>query len=307
MRRTPFTLEQIRSFVAVADKEHISQAAASLFLTQAAVTQQLRHFERAVGLQLFERGGRRVRLTDAGRSLADTCRAALRAIEVVDETASAMKELEAGSIHIGASPTCASYYLPAHLAEFTRRFPGIRLDVAVAPTAELNRRVVAGSLDCAVIEGETDPALVAVQLADDELVFVAHRDHPVSQLARISAADLEKHRYMRRGPEFSAERYVREVLGETYDRLETLNLGHPEYVRAATVAGLGFSALSQRAVANDLATGLLKRLPLPPIVRAISAVRRAARGGPAQEAFWELITGVSIGSSARISADGQRS
>jgi DNA-binding transcriptional LysR family regulator len=300
-------LEQLRSFVAVADREHISQAAASLFLTQAAVTQQLRHFERAVGLQLLERDGRRVRLTDAGRALAETCRAALRSIDVVDETAGAMKQLEAGSIHIGASPTCASYYLPPRLADFTQRFPRIRLDVAVAPSAEMNRRVVAGSLDCAVIEGEPDPALTAVQLAQDELVFVAHRDHPLSHLRRVTAADLGNHRYMRRGPEFSAERLVREVLGETYDRLETLNLGHPEYVRAATVAGLGFSALSKRAVENDISTGVLKRLPLPAVMRAISAVRRTARGGPAQEAFWELLTGVTVTASARISADEHRS
>jgi DNA-binding transcriptional LysR family regulator len=179
--------------------------------------------------------------------------------------------------------------------------------VVVAPSAELNRRVVAGSLDCAVIEGEPDPALVAVQLAQDELVFVAHRDHPLSRLHRVTAADLANHRYMRRGPEFSAESLVRDVLGETYDRLETLNLGHPEYVRAATVAGLGFSALSRLAVEHDLSTKVLKRLPLPSVMRAISAVRRTSRGGPAQEAFWELLTGALAGSSARISADGQRS
>ena len=83
MRKPAFTLEQLRSFVAVAENEHISRAAASLFLTQAAVTQQLHHFEQAVGLQLLERDGRRVRLTDAGRSLAETCRAALRSVEVV--------------------------------------------------------------------------------------------------------------------------------------------------------------------------------------------------------------------------------
>src|SRR5712691_7097674 len=103
MARPSFSLEQVRSFVAVAEHEHISRAAASLFLTQAAVSQQVRHFERAVGLQLLERDGRRVRLTDAGRSLADACRAALRAVEVMDDTAKAMKELEAGSLHAGAT------------------------------------------------------------------------------------------------------------------------------------------------------------------------------------------------------------
>ena len=143
MRKPAYTLEQLRSFVAVAETEHISRAAASLYLTQGAVTQQVRHFERAVGLQLLERDGRRVRLTDAGRALAEACRAALRSVEVMDDTAQAMKELQAGSLHVGASPTCATYYLPPHLAEFTRRHPGIKLNVLVEPSAELNRRVFA--------------------------------------------------------------------------------------------------------------------------------------------------------------------
>src|SRR5437762_13829961 len=173
MRKPAFTLEQLRSFVAVAESEHISRAAASLFLTQGAVTQQIRHFERAVGRQLLERDGRRVRLTDAGRSLAEACRGALRAVQVMDETAQAIRELEAGSLHVGASPTCATYYLPALLAEFTRRHPAVKLDVVVAPTMELNRRVLAGSLDCAVIEGEASAGLTSVELSADELIRVA--------------------------------------------------------------------------------------------------------------------------------------
>jgi DNA-binding transcriptional LysR family regulator len=302
--RHAYTLEQLHSFVAVAEGEHISRAAASLFLTQAAVTQQLQHFERAVGLQLLERDGRRVRLTDAGRSLAEACRAAMRAIEVVDETAQAAKQLQAGSLHVGASPTCATYYLPPHLAEFTLRHPGVKLVMTVEPTSELNRRVAAGTLDCAVIEGEPDPELVVFQLASDELVLVAHRDHPLSQLRRVTQADFTRYRYLGRGPQWSAERNVRDMLGGAYDQVDALNLGHPEYVRAAAVAGLGFAALSRRAVASDISAGLLKRLPVPGVVRPINAVRRHARGGPAQEAFWKLLTGGNVVSSGRMPSDG---
>ena len=305
MRKPSFTLEQVRSFVEVAQTEHISRAAANLYLTQAAVTQQVRHFEKAVGLELLERDGRRVRLTDAGQSLAEACRGALRALEIVDDTARAIQHLEAGSLHVGASPTCASYYLPSHLAEFTRRYPSVKLDVAVAPTGELNRRVVAGSLDCAVIEGDPDPSLVSVELSPDELLLVAHPDHPLSHLRRVAPSDLLRYRYMRRGPEFSAERHVRKMLGDAYDRFESLNLGHHEYVRAATLAGLGWAALPKRAVASDIRLGILKGLAAPPIVRMISVVRRRSQGGPAQEAFWALLTGGQEPASGKISSDGR--
>jgi len=303
VRKPAYTLEQLRSFVAVAETEHISRAAASLYLTQAAVTQQVRHFERAVGLQLLERDGRRVRLTDAGRSLAEACRAALRAVEVMDDTAQRMKHLQAGSLHVGASPTCATYYLPRHLAEFTRRHPGVKLSVVVEPSVELNRLVLAGTLDCAVLEGGPDPALLAFELTQDELVVVAHREHPLSQLRRVTSADLAGHLYLGRGPEWSAERTVREMIGEAYDRVQVLNLGHPEYVRAAAIAGLGFAALPKRAVAADVASGLLKRLPIPASMRPIIAVRRNGRGGPVQEAFWDLLTGGGTPASGKISTD----
>jgi len=305
VRRPAFSLEQIHSFVEVAETEHISRAAANLFLTQAAVTQQIRHFEKALGLQLLERDGRRVRLTDAGHTLAETCRGALRAVQVMDDTARAIKELEAGSLHVGASPTCATYYLPPHLAEFTRKHPSVKLEVAVATTAELNRRVLAGSLDCALIEGEPDHALLSCDLSPDELLLVAHRDHPLSHLKRVTPSELARHRYVLRGPEFSAERNVRQMLGDSYERVEKMVLGHPEYVRAATIAGLGWAALSKRAVVQDIRLGILKSLPVPPIVRMISIVRRHARGGPAQEAFWTMLTGGEKGPSAKISSDGR--
>ncbi len=94
------------------------------------------------------------------------------------------------------------------------------------------------------------------------------------------------------------------MLGDAYDQVDSLNLGHPEYVRAAVAAGLGFAALSKRAVASDLASGLLKRLPVASILRPISAVRRRARGGPAQESFWDLVTGARVAPSRKIAADG---
>lgn len=289
MPRQPFSLEQVRSFVAVAETEHVSRAAAALFLTQGAVTQQIRNFETAMGLQLLEHTGRRVRLTEAGRALAETCRAALRAVDVLEDTARSMKELRSGSLHVGASPTCASYYLPIRLAEFTRIYPGVKLTMAVEPTSDLNRQVVAGTVDCALVEGEPDRSLMSVVVAHDDLVFVVKSTHPLALLERIRPDDLAAHRYLRRGPTFSAEQLIRAVVGEAYDRTDALNLGHPEYVRAAMIAGLGFAALPRLAVAGDIARGAVKELPMPAISRPISAIRRRARGGPAQEAFWTLL------------------
>jgi len=291
VKKPSFTLEQLRSFLAVAETEHVSKAAASLFLTQGAVTQQLRHFESALGLRLLERDGRGVRLTDAGRNLAVSCRAALRAVEVVEETAQGMRFLQSGSLHIGASPTCASYYLPSRLAAFAQRYPAVELNVAVDTSAAINAQVHAGALDCGLIEGTPLPDLRASVLAHDELILVVHRDHPLAQLERRpTSAQLSKYRYLGRGPAWSAEQSVRAMIGDAYDRSETMNLGHPEYVRAAAVAGLGYAALPLLAVEADIASGLLVRLAGHSSRRAIRAIRRQPSGGPSLEEFWLLLS-----------------
>ena len=286
MSKPSFTVEQVRSFLAVAEHEHVSRAAASLHLTQGAVTQQVHNFERAIGVRLLERDGRGVRLTDAGRGVAITCRAALRAFEVVEDSARALKMLEAGSLHLGASPTCATHYLPPRLADFTRQFPNVTLNVLVEPSREISNQVKAGALDCALIEGEPLHDLVNVVLAHDALVLVVHRDHPLAALKRVSPAQLSKYRYLGRGREWSAESTVRTMIGDAYEQSEVLNLGHPEYVRAAALAGLGYAALPLLAVRQDIDAGLLMRLPIPAIERPIRAIRRSVQGGPTLEEFW---------------------
>jgi DNA-binding transcriptional LysR family regulator len=288
--RFQFTLEQLRTFVAVAETEHVSKAAASLFLTQGAVTQQLRHFEAALGLQLMERAGRGVRLTDAGKALATACKAALRSVETVEDTARSMKSLESGSLDVGASPTCASYYLPFSLSTFSARYPAVKLSVTVEASATIGAQVLAGALDCGVIEGEPTSELVAVVLARDEMVLVAHVDHPLSRLRRVTPAHLSKYRFLGRGPGWAGEQNVRKIVGRAYDHSEILNLGHPEYVRAAAIAGLGYAVLPVLAVESDLRAGVLKRLPAPSSTRAISAVRRHSKGGPTLEEFWRHLT-----------------
>jgi DNA-binding transcriptional LysR family regulator len=284
-----FTVEQVRSFLAVADAQSISRAAEALHLTQGAVTQQVHNFEKAVAVRLVERSGRGIRLTDAGRSLATSCRAALRAFEVVGDSARALKSLEAGSLHLGASPTCASYYLPPLMAGFTRRFPEVILNVTVEPSAEINEEVRAGVLDCALVEGRADPELMSIMIASDELVLVAHATHPLAAAHRVTSAELAKHRYLGRGPLWAAETTVREMIGDAYDQSQVLNLGHPEYVRAAALAGLGYAALPLLAVKTDLETGVLKRLAGPSTTREIRAIRRESLGGPTLEEFWRFI------------------
>src|SRR5260370_18307113 len=128
-------------------------------------------------------------------------------------------------------------------------------------------------MDCGVIEGRPEPGLVPAVVGHDELILVVHKDHPLARLRKITPAQLIQHRYLGRGPSWSAEQNVREMVGEAYDRSESMNLGHPEYVRAPAIAGLGYAARPLLPVEPQLRSGVLVRLPGPSRKRAIAALR----------------------------------
>ena len=280
----------MRSFLAVADNASISRAAESLHLTQGAVTQQLHNFERALGVTLVERSSRGVRLTAAGQSLANACKGAVRSFEVVAETARSLKQLEAGSLRVGASPTAAGFYLPPLLALFTSKYANVSLAVTVEPSAVISDEVRSGVLDCGLVEGGYDPSLVAVVVAWDELVLVVAPGHPLAGAQKVTPAQLARHRYLGRGRMWAADSQVRDMVGAAFEQSEVMNLGHPEYVRAAALAGLGYAALPLLGVKADLDAGTLVRLPGPSKKRAMTAIRRGGAGSPTLEEFWPTLS-----------------
>ena len=279
----------MRSFLAFAEHEHVSRAAGSLHLSQGAVTQQLHNFEKALGLQLLERVGRGVRLTDAGRSLIQSCQGAVRALNLVSEAALGIRSLDTGSLHIGASPTCGTYYMPVLVGEFLRRYPALQLEAVIEPTTDINAGVRSGALDCGLIEGRQASDLENLVIGVDELVLVAAPDHPLATAETVTSALLARHRYVGRGSRWSTESTARQLIGDAYELSPGLTLDHTDYVRAAAVGGLGYAALPLEAVEHELATGALKRLPWPSRKRAIHAVRRRSEGGPMLEEFWRFL------------------
>ena len=296
MARLPFTLEQLTTFVAVAKHQSMSGAARSLFLTQGAVSQQVANLESALGLRLLERSGRRARLTDAGREIAAICEAAIRSVDAVAEAARRLTSLEAGSLHIGASPTSAAHYLPGLLSTFTRLHPGVRIRVVSENNPSVSAKVASGLLDCAMVEAETGyPDLSSHPYAEDEVLLVVAGDHPLARLEHWDVGQLAKHVYLGREPGAAMEAIALDVFAGHYDQLPRIELGQLDAVRGAVLAGLGYAVLPRISVARELEEGRLKELPIAPRRRWIKVVRRTAAGTPALEEFWR----VAVASSGR--------
>jgi DNA-binding transcriptional LysR family regulator len=285
--RIPFGVEQLLAFVAVADSGHVTRAAEHLGVTQSTVTHHVKAFERALGLRLFERAGRQLRPTDAGRSLVAPARVAARSLEHVMAAAEDLRSGNVGELKVGASQTTASHYLPLALADFPMTARGLMIDVSPANTADVCALVTDGTLDVGLIEApSTEHSLCVLELVEDEVVFVVSSRHPLAACQTLQHRDLLSHRYLAREPGSGTELLAASALGDYYPRIPRLLFRQMDVVRAAVRAGLGFAALPRVAIEDDLASCRLVVLPLPPRHRWIRAVRRPTPAGPVLESFW---------------------
>lgn len=290
MKPLRFSNEQVRTFVAVSRSANLSRAAESLALTQGAVTQQLRHFERALDVQLIERSGHAMKLTPAGIEVAAACAAATRELEGIVETARLQRSLGMGRLRIGASPTCANHYLPPLLTQFVKRWPKVDIQVVGESTPAIAEKIAAAELDCGLVEGPvTQGNLETRDLYRDLVVVVVSSRHPLSKTLRGSAAELKGHRFLARELGSATEALAREMLGQAYGASPRLELTHLDAVRSAAIAGLGYAVLPKVAIERELERGQLVQLDIAPKKRWISAIRRRSTRVPVVEAFWTVL------------------
>lgn len=276
------TLEQLRIFVAVAEREHLTQAAAALHLTPSAVSSAVRALEDRHGTTLFHRVGRRIELTEAGAIFLGEARATLGRARAAELTLSELGGLSRGAIHIEASQTIGSYWLPPLIARFHDAHPAIALHLTPGNTRSVAEAVLSGAAELGFIEGAVDePALSTKVVAMDHLILVAAPGHAWSSGAPV------------RPDQLAAARWVmREAGSGTRSALETalaahgiapaglnvaLELPSNEALCSAVEAGTLVAVVSELVAAPRLAAGRLRHIAfaLPP--RAFSLVRHRER------------------------------
>lgn len=289
MNELGVSFEQLRAFTAVAEHEHVTRAADQLGLSQPSVSHQLKALERVLGVALFERVGRGVRLTGDGRALVPAAAAALASLRALEEAAAARTGLIAGDLVLAASNTVGIYRLPAWTAGFVERYPRVGLRVRIMNTHEAITLLRDAAVDCALVEGpETREGLEELAVETDELVVVAAAGHPLAGLFRVCDEHLLAHRYLAREVGSGTEALAAELLGPAYRRGAVMELGQVDAVRAATLAGLGYAVLPLAAIAGDLDDGRLRRLRTGrrALRRTLAALRRPTSHSPAIEGFW---------------------
>jgi DNA-binding transcriptional LysR family regulator len=276
------TLEQLRVFVAVAERQHVTCAAAALNLAQSAASAAIASLEARHGAKLFHRVGRGIELTEAGALFLVEARGVLARAEAAELILSELGDLSRGTLTVQASQTIASYWLPRHLVAFRRIHPGVDIRLVIGNTAQVAAAVHSGSADVGFIEGAIDdPLLVIEQVARDQLVIVVGIEHPWSTIDRLEPERLIETEWVLREPGSgtrSAFEAAAQDVGVSAAMLQVaLELPSNEAVRATVEAGLGATAISASVAVPSLEAGLLRRVPFDLPERDFYVVRHVER------------------------------
>jgi len=276
------TLEQLRIFIAVAEKQHVTQAANELHLTQSATSAAIAALEARYGIKLFDRVGRGIVLTQTGRDFLNEARAVVARAKAAAQVLNDLAGLKRGSLSLAASQTVANYWLPPRIETFRKAYPGIDLRIAIANTEQVAHAVHQGDADLGFVEGEVDdPALAIRKIEGDSLAIVVGVNHPWTGQTRITPKLLTKTCWILREPG-SGTRSMFEAALKKFDiKLSDLNirleLPSNEAVRVAVESGDCATAISDLVVAPSLAAGTLHRVKIDLPKRAFFFLRHKER------------------------------
>jgi DNA-binding transcriptional LysR family regulator len=276
------TLEQLRIFVAVATREHMTQGARDLHLTQSATSAAISALEERYATKLFDRIGRRIILTEAGRLFLIEARAVLARSAAAETVLADLAGLKRGSLILAASQTVSNYWLPPIICRYQALHPGIAIKLVIGNTETVATLVHDALADVGFVEGEIDnPALSISPVAEDELVLVVGSEHAWAKRRPVPALDFGAARWILR-ERGSGTRSIFEAalpgLGIEPDQLEiALELPSNEAVRSAVEAGAGVTVMSRLVAAGSIKAGSLVAVDIKLPKRKFFALRHKER------------------------------
>jgi DNA-binding transcriptional LysR family regulator len=300
MSDLPFTLDQLRILKAIAAEGSFKRAADSLYVSQPAVSLQVQNLERQLDVPLFDRGGRRAQLTEAGHLLLSygdrilsLCQETCRAIED-------LQNLQGGTLIVGASQTTGTYLLPRMLGLFRQKYPDVAVQLHVHSTRRTAWSVANGQIDLAIIGGEIPPelqdSLEIIPYAEDELALILPIFHPFSRLTQIERDDLYRLQFIALDSQSTIRKVIDQVLtrcGIETRRLKIeMELNTIEGIKNAVQAGLGAAFVSISAIEKELQMEVLHRVRIEGVVvnRTLSVIINPNRyRSKAAEAFTKEI------------------
>ncbi|GBF82719.1 LysR family transcriptional regulator [Aphanothece sacrum] len=263
MSDIPFTLDQLRILKAIAAEGSFKRAADTLYVSQPAVSLQVQNLEKQLNVPLFDRGGRKAQLTEAGHLLLSygekiitLCQETCRAIED-------LQNLQGGTLIVGASQTTGTYLLPRMIGLFRQKYPDVAVQLQVHSTRRTSWGVANGQVDLAIIGGEVpselQETLKIIPYAEDELALILPSSHPLAKVATIQKDDLYRLNFIT----LDSQSTIRKVIDKVLTRCEIdtkrlkieMELNSIEAIKNAVQAGLGVAFVSINAIEKEQKIG----------------------------------------------------
>lgn len=288
-------LHQLRSFITIAREQSFTQAAEKLFLTQPALSQQMKGLEQSLGERLFERHGRQLLLTAAGEIVQKQATTILRLVEEMQAEVAALKGLQQGRVRIGASDTICLYLLPPVVQAFRRQYPALEIHLTNLPSGEITTLLAEGTLDFGIITLLAPEARITVEhLLWREDLLIGHPTHPLLAQTAVSLAELANYPLLLLEQGSTSRALLDELFVQAQLTPRVIDLGSIEVIKRYVEIDLGIAIVPAFAVEREVRAGQLRTLSLPWLpLRAVGLItRNTGYLAPASRQFLQLLRAI---------------
>lgn len=269
---------RLQVFYTVAKHLSFTKAADQLFMTQPAVTFQVKQIEEQFSARLFERSHGKIALTPAGRLVMDYAERILGLSGEMETRVAELTGATSGTLLLGASTTIAEFILPRILGEFKVEHPQVHAHLTVGNSEMIESRVADHALDVGLIESPSHRAGLSAEVCcEDELVLICSPVHKFAKAAAVKPHELAGEPFVSRelgsGTREFMDQYLRRCKVAPEDLNVVMELGSPEAIKGVVETGLGVSIVSRATVGKELKLATLAVVPLEPrLIRTFSFV-----------------------------------
>ncbi|HEY2988999.1 MAG TPA: LysR family transcriptional regulator [Candidatus Binatia bacterium] len=263
------TLHQLRVFVKVAELQSFTEAAKALRLTQPSVSSLVQDLVGELKYKLFERRGIKVFLTQEGTVFLRRTREALAIIDGTRDEIDEIRGLKKGKISIGGSTLAATSFLPVVVQAFKKQHPGIEVVLKIQRSAMLEKKLLDGELDLAILgAAPRSPLLIGIPYRDEEIVVIAPPKHPLTRRRSVSLELLSREPFITpekgmRIREMVEQRFIEKRLPFVSVLEVGSEFGARDAIKSAVANGLGIAFFAKSHAAVDVSAGRLKVLKVP--------------------------------------------
>ena len=286
-------IAELKAFLAVVETGSFSRAAEKTFITQPAVSKRIAGLESKLGLRLFDRIGRRIQLTEAGRTLLPRCQTLLNEVSDIERQLTNLRGDITGPLRMGTSHHIGLHRLPPALTRFHQQYSQASLDIRFMDSEFACREVAEGKLELAIVTLPTQYShpLVLEKIWDDPLEIVVGRNHPLANKQLVSLETLVSHPAILPGPGTFTREKILSALGDFADGLAiSMATNYLEVLRMLAAIGLGWTALPHTMIDEDLIVVHAEGMA---IQRELGIVTHEARNlSNAAQAMIEIIKGM---------------